>query len=47
MKEYFYYIQTILRLSDPEYTDNQQNDYDCYDEFQGCESWHNYQETWN
>lgn len=44
MHDYINYIQTVL---EPLYTDDQQNDYDYSDEFQGCQSWYEYQQEWN
>lgn len=47
MKDYICYIQTLLDPADDTYTDYRQNDYDYADEFQGCQSWYEYQQEWN
>lgn len=47
MNDYMLYIQTVLDPSDVIYTDDTQNSYDYADEYQGCQSWYEYQETWN
>lgn len=47
MDDYMAYRQTITELCNDVYTDNIQNAYDAYDTYQGCESWYEYQMTWN
>lgn len=47
MKDYIAYKQTITEPSADVYTDNIQNDYDYADEYQGCQSWYEYQQEWN
>lgn len=47
MNDYILYTQTILDPSDVIYTDDTQNSYDYADEYQGCQSWYEYQKEWN
>ena len=47
MNDYILYTQTVLDSSNVIYTDDTQNSYDYADEYQGCQSWYEYQKEWN
>jgi len=47
LKDWIDYLQTVLNSNtESDYTDDQQNDYDCYDTYQGCGSWYDYYTNW-
>lgn len=47
LKDWIDYLQTVLDSNtESDYTDDQQNDYDCYDTYQGCKSWYDYYTNW-
>lgn len=45
--DYIAYRQTLTESCADVYTDNIQNSYDYADEYQGCQSWYEYQKEWN